>query len=228
MKGLSRLLVALSLTSFLAAPVWAAPITIVGGTPGTIPVGGTNQYIGPLFAGPLVGGYFGGDISVNVPLLSTLTVEFFGAEAGFHNEFNLFATELFDHAGGLTISASLAAPLGSFVTNLVGAGLLPFDFDVNNDAGGVANGSNPNGPGAPNFFASCNPFGGAPGSGGTDCSSVYLFLDDGGAGPDADYDDFLVRLTIQEPSVVPEPATLGLVGLGLLGAARARRRLSRS
>ena len=74
-------------------------------------------------------------------------------------------------------------------------------------------------PSGPNFFASCNPFGTSAGSGGRSCSTLYLFLDDGGAGPDDNHDDFLVRMTLTS---VPEPTTIGLLGLGLLVLGRRR------
>ncbi len=45
-------------------------------------------------------------------------------------------------------------------------------------------------------------------------------------GPDQDFNDFVVRvnLTSGGPQNVPEPASLGLIGLGLLGLGLARRR----
>lgn len=98
---------------------------------------------------------------------------------------------------------------------------------VNSGAGSLVNGSNPNdfggAAGGANFFATCNPFSQAPGAGGISCKSVFLFLDDGGAGPDDDHDDFLVRLSV---TPIPEPATIftGTVGIGLFISRRARSR----
>lgn len=45
-------------------------------------------------------------------------------------------------------------------------------------------------------------------------NQAYIGLDDGGAGPDADYDDLMFLVTVEE---VPVPATLALMGLGILG-----------
>ena len=190
-----------------------------------------NNFISPgFFSGPQIGGYFGSQVTVDVPAVSTIRFEFFGAEALFHNEFNFFGSELFDHPGGTVLAPNLGAPLASFQTLIIGFGLLPFSFDFNVDGVSglppafLANGSNLNivtdPTGVPNFFASCDPFSGTAGAGGTTCSTLYLFLDDFGA-LDADHDDFLVRISV---AAAPEPATLSLLGLGLLGFAGRRAR----
>lgn len=197
-------------------PAYAGPINTVGGTAGTIPSGASNDFVPGLFPGPMIGGYFGGQIEVDVAP-SMLLIEYFGAEAGYHNEFYYDSTEIFDHASGTEISWNLSTPLAKYTTVVTGTGYLPFEFRVNNNTALVTNGANPDGSqptvGA-NFFASCDPFGTSAGSGGTSCSSIYLFLDDGGAGPDDNHDDFLVRLSI---TAVPEPGTLGLLALGVIG-----------
>jgi hypothetical protein len=55
---------------------------------------------------------------------------------------------------------------------------------------------------------------------------AWLFWDDSGAGPDDNHDDMLIK-AVFTPSSVPEPATLGLFGMGLAGlwfAAKRRQR----
>jgi hypothetical protein len=223
MKSIYRLLGLAVITLALGSSASAASLTLSGGTAGAIPGDiASNDFIPALFGGPQIGGYFGSQILFDVSDLSMLVIDFFGAEAGYVNSFDYSGSTVFTHSGGANVASSLGAPLDTFSTTISGSGLLPFLFRINSDAASVTNGLNPNFGGislAPNFFASCDPFSESAGAGGTSCNSVYLFLDDGGAGPDDDHDDFLVRVSLVP---VPEPATIvtGLVGLGFLVARR--------
>ena len=55
--------------------------------------------------------------------------------------------------------------------------------------------------------------------------SLILFLDDSGAGPDDDHDDFAVRV---EATHAPEPATMLLFGSGLAGIGVFRKRFRKN
>jgi len=220
-----------------AATAQAAPFTLIGGRAGVVSGGAAgdgNDFAGTLF--PLqIGGFFGSQVMFNLAPGSSVRVDYLGAEAGFQNEFDL-ATGEAAHPGGMEMASAMTVPLSTFIVSISGAGFLPFEFTINNGAAHVVNGSNPGSSTTfkgPNFFATCNPFSSVPGAGGTDCNSVFLFLDDGGGGPDGDHDDFLVRLsaiggldTAPIPNIVenPEPASLTLLGLGLLVAVRRLRR----
>jgi len=213
-----------------------------GGSPvaGTIPlVASTNSFFGPgnLFPGQLtMGGWFGSTVNYSVVGLGSVTVEFFGGEAGFNDQFqwNGATPAGFGHSGSpvLAIAPSLAAPLATFTAGITGSGVLPFQFMVNGavDAavGGPVNGANPlNIPGLPpNFFVACTPAaGGTPGPNApgqitppVPCNGpIYVFLDDNGANNDDDHDDYLVRITLSDgPPTVPEPTSFALLGSGLL------------
>ena len=230
MNGIWRVMIVCAAALAVSSPpAQASSIELSGGTAGSIPDGSVNDFIPSLFPGPQIGGYYGATLLIDVPVSSALVVDFFGAEAQWVNSFSLFATTLFTHSGGMVIAPDLSSPLGSFSMSFVGTGVLPFGFSVDGGAGSVANGSNPDdsagAAAGPNFFASCDPFGTALGSGGVTCSSVYLFLDDGGAFSDDNHDDFLVRISVRP--AVPEPSTLALLSLGLLGLARRRFSLGR-
>ena len=53
-------------------------------------------------------------------------------------------------------------------------------------------------------------------------NQVWLAFDDGGAGPDHDYDDMFLYLGAVE---VPEPGGLSLLSLGLIGMVTLRKRM---
>ena len=147
----------------------------------------------------------------------SVTYYYYGKEAGYRNDFL---------AGGLSYTSNytpqkqnyFGAPI-EIGTVSTGPGLLDFRFCAYSGGsylqGCVTNAQN-DGLGLLSFQSIAFSIVG---------NEAWLYWDDSGAGPDDNHDDMLIK-AVFTPTEVPEPGTLALFGLGLLGlgaAARARR-----
>lgn len=146
-----------------------------------------------------------------------ITFDFMGKEAGFTDALLSGGSVLFNNnAAPGTTSGQLAFNVGSNpgVVPFLFRAVTPGNFDAIN-GGSIASGLRI-------AFARVSD------------SVFYAFFDDGGAGPDADFDDMVVRITARDlgggnASTTPLPAALplfasGLGALGLLGWRRKRKR----
>lgn len=176
-------------------------------------------------------GYFGAAIYVDEQGAEGLSFEFVGSEAPWNSWFtvenekgaNTIANRTWYDEQDKQGPTSYEAYPSEFKMDFAGNQLLDFEFIVDSefwetrDDKTVANGANrlPSDDTRPNFWLGFEyDVEGV-------ISALILGLDDGGAGPDADYDDLVIRishfdnLTVVPVSEVPLPAALPLFALSL-------------
>jgi hypothetical protein len=226
----------IALPMFSIGNASAATLTIVGGTDGALPSSFNPNGAFPagetiasgtaikIFDGSTSGGLEGLPVS---PTGVNLIFTYIGYEAAYSNQafdqLNYAGTPLFTNQSTGTAPGTSTTPLLFNLTGInASGGYIPFTFNSLHYASGSGEAIN----------------GGTIASGleiafATVSSTVaYAFFDDGGAGPDRDFDDMVVRIQISDLShslpEVPLPAALplfasGLGALGLLGWRRKRK-----
>jgi PEP-CTERM motif len=150
--------------------------------------------------------------------VGSISYFYYGKEAGYQNVFTSGALS-YNTGFTPTLQNYFAAPILIGSTD-VGAGILDFRFCAYS-APGVGQGCVTN---AQNDHLNLGSLQSIAYS--ISGNTTFIFWDDSGAGPDDNHDDMLIK-AVFTPKAVPEPATLGLFGLGLLGVWTSTRRRTR-
>ena len=141
----------------------------------------------------------------------SLLYTYLGKEGGYTNSVGFSL-----NAGGCTFVTGSTA-IGATCSDTTTGGALVFSFSSSGSAGTLANGAN---------FSLSSPIN--FGLQRLTARDWRVLLDDSGGSPnDKDFDDLGIRVSFI-PTSVPEPASLGLLGLGLMGLGLSRRKKQRA
>ena len=195
---------ALAGAMFVAGPASAMVLSVSGGTPDSIPANfNPTGFPGGVSTGDGITVFDNGNAGSGGLSLSsnaTLRFEFLGSEAAFTNVFN-FGGDLFSTA---------TAAVGDVVTVAATGGVVPFSF-LGGGSGGTATNGGPID--APLLIAFADLGG----------NSFLAMFNDGG-GPDADFDDLVVKVSVSQVPLPPAIWLLMSAVLGLVSFSRIRRK----
>lgn len=188
----------------VASPASAMVLSVTGGTVDTVPSNFNPDGFpgGVLSTGDPITVFDSGNAAgfgLSLSSAANLTFEFLGSEANFTNVFN----------SGVDLFSTATAAVGDVATIAAGGGLVPFTFFGGGSGGSATNGGPIDSPLLMAFADLGN--------------NTFLAMFNDGGGPDADFDDLVVRVSVSQVPLPPAIWLLISAVLGLVSFARIRR-----
>ena len=186
----------------VASPASAMVLSVTGGTADSVPsnFNPTGFPGGVSFGDPItVFGNADAGFGLSLSSAANLRFEFLGSEADFTNVFN----------SGVDLFSTATAAVGDVATVAAGGGFVPFSF-LGGGSGGTATNGGPIDSPLLMAFADLG-------------NNTFLAMFNDSGGPDADFDDLVVRVSVSQVPLPPAIWLLISAVLGLVSFARIRR-----